>query len=455
MGNRGKPNVYLACVRTVTLAFTEKEPLTWNESPVVMRITGLVATLQIIGCASTPSAEPWQACIASPNEACVLGLAERSLDNIEEDQSWINAATEVALAQKAAGRDDQARSVLEEAQRRSNNIDDPTDRLDGLVDVAKTMSKTGAKDTARNVLMDAQPLLQRIADTESRWDRLGKLAAAISEAGFAREGLQLALGMPEGTPNQASFKARTLSEIAFQQMSQHGLDAGLGTLSGIDMGLPYYQSTIRSRMARTLLSEYANEAGRLAAEAEEIARAQKDGYFSAGALRQVARFEFDRGESTRGLELYVEAAKLAATAGTAQERARATSRVAAALADNREYPTAAQVVESAVLLAQEEQNEALRHWSFYEIAGSAAFCGDFNTAYRLLDEIPESTMLSGKSVKSAAQRDVAWGLVRHGRTREALGLANEMVSHREKAQALARIVRLMRNSAMPALPRYL
>ena len=415
----------------------------------MIRVIVLVVAGCLAACATTYSSR----CSDPHSEDCLLSLAEASLRDTMGPVDWVGAAGGLALGLCAADRKDSARAVLAEAQSRLSEIGEPTDRIDASLELSKAFRQCLVFDQARRLAQDSQGLTNTLEHDDTRWDRLGNVAAELAAMGDIAAALDIATSMSEVSPNQASFKARTLGNIAVHQ-AEHARfrDAGR-TLANITMGLVYYRATARTRIAN--LAPFERTSEEFAAEAERLARGQDNGYFSAGALRQVAAFEFGRGNKEKALKLFQEAAGLAGTAATPQERARATSRVATTLADYEQYESAAELVRRAELLAHHEASEHLRHWAYYEIAGAAAFAGDFQRALRLLDAIPASTRFGGKSVKSAAQRDVVWGLARHGRTEQALELAQRIVSPRERVQAYARVVRLLRTPQMPAHPRYL
>ena len=409
----------------------------------------------LVGCPVAPVADPWQACIAEPNESCLLDLAQASLEQIPAATDWISAAVELTFAQQAAGRAAEAGETLAQAVTLLERVPDSAQRVKSLIEVAEALGKAGSKNQVEVVLAQGESEVGALPDEQTRFDLVGKLAGLRAASGTTAAALATAQSMPTTTENLASFKARALSEIAQHQAKQGDWVATRATLDSITMGLPYFASTARTQIAELVSVGEADQVSDLVAESEAIARSQTDGYFVAGALRKLGELQAHWGRTDRALPLFRDAVEHAKRAATPQERARALARVVTALADAELLAQAKTVIPIALGIAREEESELLRHWAFYEIAGAASFSGDFETAREILVEIPVNANRSGKSLRSATQRDVAWGLARHGRLNEAIELLQTTEGLREQVQGLSRVVRLMRNPGMAALPRYL
>lgn len=393
--------------------------------------------------------------------ACVLTQANEELDRVEVDSDWITAAIEIAIALDAAGRQGEAAAILTGAEKRAATLDDAGQRSAALGQIGGALAGFGSRgavlrEAVLNVIADGEYHLGSVSDPRKHQDILGKLAVARALAHDEDAALAIAGRMPQSDDNLAALKARTLHDIAPIQAEHGDLDSAVETLAAIDMGLTYYRAASRSDVAKI-----AAEAGRidlaneLLNEADKIAREQNDGYFVAGALRHIAEAWAAMDDERRALAYFKDATDGARRAMAPQQQARALSRIATALADYGYYDEAKAVVPEAIDIAGTERSDDLRYWAYYEIAGAAAFAGDFDAAFGLLGEISPSVAFSGTGLKGAAQRDIAWGLARHGQLSKALATAHDIDAPRMRVQTLSRIARILSDPAMPALPRYL
>ena len=424
----------------------------------IASIAGLaVMALSVAACAPDQSMDkqPFAHCQAAPEPQCVIDAAAAALRRVPNDHEWVAAAVELATAMRATDRSDDALRLLHEAHGRAVGSGSAVDKAKSLAAVVNGFAASGDAEAVHGVIASGAEWLAHIEEENTHWDLTGKFAAAHAAISDADRALTIALEMPSSTYTLAAHKARTLNEIAVHQADNGLPDAALETIDDIDMGLVYYQSTVRSKVAALLSAERGDDIARLLAEAERIAHRQDDGYFVAGGLRMIGTFHAQQGNPNRALELFNAAAEHARHAGTRQEQARATSRVATALADGKQYRRANELANVAKGIADSEADDLLRYWAYYEVVGSAAFAGGFNLAAESLAAIPIEARMGNKSLRLAAQRDYIWGLARHGKLIEAFRLAGEMPSSREKVQALARMVRVMVDPEMPALPRYL
>ena len=428
--------------------------------PVAYTYVKYVALLALTACASPaedqapPVADSMR--VVDTRLAQVTSLATDTLATIESDNDWIQAATEIALALELAGRPRDAVDMLDRAATRAAALEDNVVRASAEALIIAALLDLGSDAAAAGNIANATRAAEAIDDDGKRWDALGKLAVLNARAGNIDAALTFAIGMPESDDNLASYKARTLHDIAPLQARENDIDAAVSTLSLMTMGLPYYRAAAASDVAIA-----ADAAGRsadaeaLLEEAAAIARGQTDGYFVAGALRHVAVAYSEIGDAPRASGFFAEALDASLSGASPQHRARAVSRAATSLADVGELEAAKSALPNAVDIARSETREPFQLWAFYEIAGSAAFAGDFEMAMELMEAVPPSFRFGANSLRAATERDVAWGLARHGRVDEAMALAVGIESPRESVQALSRIARVIDDPEMIALPRYL
>ena len=394
-------------------------------------------------------------CRQTPTAACVAAMARDALADIDADRDWVSGAAEVATAFFTIGETALARGLLQDARLRASALDDAGARAAALTDLAAALVMDGNADGLGDLLGAALQSAEAIEDRQKRWDTTGKLAVIYAEAGDISTGLAIAAGMPQADATLAAFKARTLHDIAPLQARAGGLEDALDTLASIDMGITYYQATVRTGVATIVTRNHPLVAANLLGEADTIARAQQDGYFVAGALRHVGAAYATMNMEHKSMVYFTAAAEGARRVESAQKKARAISRVATALADFRRFAEAAALIPEAVGVAATETADDMRLWAMYEISGAAAFAGEFEVALELLDAIPSSFEFFGKPLHAAAERDVAWGLARHARVQAAVAMAAGITAPRERVQALSRIARVLEVPDMRALPRYL
>ncbi len=395
-------------------------------------------------------------CVTEPTEACVLDLAMAAFSSVEGDRQRINAALELSLALTASGDRQAATKLLRAAGRQVSAMSAATDVVEARLDLAHGFLSAGDKNAGASQLAAAESVLDNVEDAHKRVDLGAKIAVAYVEVGQSTKGLRYAKGLPESDETFAAYKARALHDIAPILAKNGDLSGALATIEAITMGITYYQSVCRSDVGYLAsIDGSEDEAEELFEDAAAVARAQENGYFVAGALRQLADAEARLGRTASANANFQEAVVGARAAPSAQERARAISRIVTTMADNEMTANAAGLIAEALAIAATEGNAALRSWAHYEIAGAAAFAGLFDHAAEVLIEIPSDLEFAGVSLKSATQRDVAWGLARHRQTAGALELAATIVTARERTQAFSRIARAMADPAMRALPRYL
>ncbi len=390
-------------------------------------------------------------CTGDPSRECLLDAAAAALPAVAGRSDWIDAALELAAAEAGEA----GKSRLLEAAIRAGGEDDPVSRAGQLAAIAQASAKQGSGPLAADVAAAAERALSAVTDADKRADLLGKVLSARAEAAGAAALLPVVQAMPEDSDNQASFRARTLEQLA-TRLAAEDLSAALALLADMDSGLKYYQAVGYAHVA-TATAGHADRDELLDAieSGAKVARTLSEGYFVAGALREGAVAAHELGQMDLADRLFDEAVAATRTAGSRQQQARALSRVASELADTGRFEEARKLMPEALQTARQETSEQLRLWSFYEICGAAAFAGDFGLAREVLSEIPPDLLLFGRPLRAAAQRDLAWGLTRHGATAEAVQVVGEISSPRERVQALARMARLLADPSMVALPRYL
>ena len=395
-------------------------------------------------------------CAAEPTTRCVLDLAESAVESVDGDRQRIGATLELALALSAAGGSQAAIGKLNEVAEGLAAIGASAESVEARLDLANGYVAASAEESATVLLAAAEPELADIEDTHKRADLAAKIAVAYVEAGQVAKGLATANRLPATDDTFAAYKARALHDIAPALAANGEFDEALTTIESITMGITYYQSVVRSDVGYLALAGgRVVQADQLFAEARAIGLAQDNGYFVAGALRQLADAQARAGRADQANGNFEAAVVGARSAPTTQERARALSRIVTSMADNGSNEKADSLIRSAIEIADTEENPVLRAWAHYEIAGAAAFAGLFDTAIEVLGSIPVDLEFAGVSLKSATQRDIAWGFARHKQTTRAIKFAAGISTDRERAQAFARIVRAMADPRMRALPRYL
>ncbi|MEO0576741.1 MAG: hypothetical protein AAF004_14885 [Pseudomonadota bacterium] len=366
------------------------------------------------------------------------------------------AVADLARALVVDGTPDDARVLLDDAFVAASNTNDTYMRAVNFVEILQAQVDSAAHESAAARIDLALATAREVSDSKQRADLVAKAAVLYAKLGYIEAANTAVASIALVDASAASYKARAIHDIAPELAAQGDISAARELLKTMDFGLTYYKAAASAEVS--VFAFYTNDktsASALLSEAESIARAQENGYFIAGALRRIADAYFDTGRSERSADLMRDAIAGARVAPSLQEQARALSRIATTLADQREFADARSLVADAISLARRIDSPVLRGWCLYEIAGAAAFSGDNEAAQTLVSEIPHDLMLSGKSVRAAADRDVAWGLARHGNVQAALDHAALIARVRERVQALSRIHRVAIDPDMKALPRYL
>ena len=397
------------------------------------------------------------ACTATDVRAsCVLEAAHTELNAIETPFNWATSAAELAIAEDANGDAVAGLALMEAAFDRTAQIEDAKKQNTAMGDIALALSKLSASSQSVALATRIEARLAELEDVDKRADILGKLLTAHAVHGDAEQALARARAMPTESEAQQAYKDRTLREIAAQLAKAGDFDTALSVLPDMQGSFTYYRA-----VAHTDIAAHAIAAGELTLvpalleAAEGLSTQQDNGYFSAAILREIAYNQFEMGERDRALAFTERARATSRIANSAQEQSRSMSRIATRLADQGAYSDAVSIIEESITLSEMVERDLFKNFAHYEAAGAAAFAGEFDTARALVAGLPDTPFGSAASLQSAAQRDLAWGLVRHGQTEAGLALANAITSPREKIHALSRIARLLATPDMPALPRYL
>lgn len=390
------------------------------------------------------------------NIPCLIQDAEIALGKIEDHFDWATAAVELAIAKDAIGKTDQAWLLFNEAVKRASQIENKTQQETAASDISLALSKVNSSEEALPIINSLQSFADNVETPEKKQDINGKLSTAIALHGETSNALEKALNLPEGNPTLDSFKAKTLREVANQMAKKGEFTKAKEALTHITMGLTYYASMAHSDVAAQAINKGNNGlASELLTAGTIIARAQDNGYFVAGAIRDIGYAYAKKEEISKARDLFLEAQKGAQNANSFQEKARAMSRIATRMADAWQLSGTKQIIEKAIDLANQEEREVFKNFSYYEIAGSAAICGHFDIARSLIENIPDIAFSSTKSLKNSTLRDLAWGFAKHGNYKAAYETAHVIRTEREKVQTLSRIVRVMINKDMNAVARYL
>lgn len=411
----------------------------------------LIATL-LAGCQGRPAAAP---CSAPASADCAIARAEAALAKTEDAFSAASGAAELALALDAAGQSARAQALLTQAIEQASRIDSAQARGSARGEIMTALANLQRQPAARR-LRDA--LLEAAANDDD--DAQAKLRASATGVtarhDSAASGLEQALALPQDTPATANAKAIALRSIAKALAAKGDFAQARTAIDAITMSISYYQA-----MARTDVALLAVRAGKAAlaesllSEAGAIGRAQDNGYFIGAVLRDIAFVRHQQDESAVAMLLFEDAVMAARQAPKANERARATSRIATRLADAGLLEETDLLLEFALEDAAAVAAGPMQTYTRFEIAGAAAFSGDFALARNLAVTLPDEPFGAARSVAGAAQRDLAWGLARFGRVEEALATCSEIRSIREQVQAYSRVARILINPGARAHPRYL
>lgn len=387
--------------------------------------------------------------------ACVAQAAHQSLNELEGTDLWADAAIELARAYIAIGKTQPASDLLTQVLAQQDIAGDALTDLTLKTSVAQANADMGAYDKAEALMRSALIAAYALDEGAKKWDVVGKISSALAASSALDDALEVTSNMPEDDYATSAYKARTYREIAAIAAKNGDFEQANTILAYMTMGLPYYRATARTDIAMSAAKAGAPQwVEPLLDDAATLAAGFENGYFIAGALREVGEVYAYMGNQAAAMRFFNDALIAAKTAPSKQEQARAISRVSTGMSDYGYNEEAEKALSEALLIATGIESESLKNWSMYEIVGAMGFAGDIARAKSQLSDIPAIAFGSAKSLAAVTQRDVAWGMARSDR-RAALGFAAAIPTPRERVQALSRIARLIADPKMVALPRYL
>jgi len=293
--------------------------------------------------------------------------------------------------------------------------------------------------------------MNRLESGSAKTDIMCKLVTAMAVHNDPIKARQSALTLSDEGDTANAFRGRTQREIAAILAKEGDFEMAISMLNEITADFDYYKA-----IAHTDIMSIAARAGRhdivyeLKDGAEAIANSQKNPYYTAAILRDIAHSLIILGDNKMGMGYFDEALEAAGKAPKFQEKARSTSRIVTRLADVGKTGETFDILQGALTLAKQEESTFMQNFSIYEIAGSAAFSGHTDMSKTLIEEMPDTPFGSARSLKAAGQRDLAWGLVRMGNMKGGMEVAKSIIASREKVQTFSRIIRLLNNPKMRA-----
>lgn len=391
----------------------------------------------------------------SRSPTCALVHGRAALDQTDDNFAWVSGAGELAIAYDANKDNAKALNMLDAAITRSRAIVDDKQRGAGLAELMTALTQISPSDVAPALSQRILELSDTLDDAPRADIRAkGAIANAVHQRGDTA--LASAFALPQEESFEANYKAVAIRKIASLLAKRGDFEAAKSAIDALTMSIPYYQSMVRSDVAfYAFKTGRADMAEAILSSALPIAREQDNGYFIGAALRDIAFAYQSDGQADLASALFEEAQQAAAQADKPNEKARATSRIATRLADAGLYAQTRGVLDRAEALTDGIESEMFLGFSYYELAGSAAFCGEFELAMRIGGLVPDTPLSSTSSMRSASRRDLAWGLARFGRADEALIVCSEIEHNREKIQCFARVSRVISTPEQPAPPRYL
>jgi len=414
----------------------------------ILLILTLTVSTSFMACQPSPTSKPLTCTQADTSLPCLLKYTQAVLYETPDLFSWVSGASELAVAYDVTGHLEQSRTLITDAVEKTKAIEDMKQRGTALSEI---LTAIAALSKTENATIWIQDITFIATDLEGRAkaDVNGKMIVAKAIHNDKDTAHQEALKLPQTTDVEGYAKAVTLRKIANIFAKSGDLETAREAINSITMSIDYYKSMVRSDVAR-----HAYKTGNIS-EAEPIARSLDNGYFVGAALRDIG-YSYDVMQKFEVAQNYFsEALKATAISDKQNEKARATSRIATRLSDAGLSSQTPDILNQAAMFAHDIKIDAMKSYSYYEISGAAAMSGQFNLAKDWLKNVPDITMGSTSSIKNAAKRDLAWGLTRYGKTKEALEIVNSISTDREKLQALSRMIRVLKNPYMEALPRYL
>lgn len=425
--------------------------------------TGSALAAAIVGASMTASCAPTavqeQTVVCAQTDVtarCILQNADAVLATITDPFDWSTSAVELGIAKDSNGDRAGALALFQSALDMADMIEAPKRRVTAYGDIALGLSKLKRSASFMPLVEAVLAKAGAIENPDVKTDVVGKLATARAVHGDLGEARARALAMPTESDTQDAFRGRTQREIAGKFAKAGDFEGAISTIGDMTAAFTYYSAVARTDVAAIAVKSGREDlAGPLFADAAAIAALQDNGYFSGAILRDIGYGLVQIGEMERANDMFADALALTLTANSLQEQARSTSRLATRLADCGLAQRSGPILTEALGKARSVKSDVMRPYALYEIAGSAAFSGEFSLARRLIADLPETPFGSAASLKSAGMRDLAWGLARAGMPQDAIATANAIPSKREKVHALGRLVRLKNSPEMDALPRYL
>jgi len=422
-------------------------------------IAALILVVFSTGLASCTLPETSQAqskCVEqSTSVNCILDTASTGLVNIDDAFAKSSSMAELAVAYSSANNLKKAAELIERARIEANNIEDDKSRVKAISEIAVALSDMKTDKSWVPVLDSLISKNKTRADANMRTDILAKSLTAKAVHGDAASVLDELIKLPQATNLQENSKAIALQKTASTLAKKGNFEAATEAIREITMSISYYQAISRTSVAAHAARADNHELARsLLLEAEPIANEQENGYFGGAIFRDIAFGYAALDDAEQSSKFHKKAKQLARAATKQNEKARAMSRIATKQADRGDTSEANSILMEASQLADQIESNMFLGYSYYEIVGSAAISGEFTLAEKWLDKVPDTPLASTASLKSAAQRDIAWGLARYGKSQKALEVANAIATPREKVQALSRMVRVLNDPKMQALPRY-
>jgi len=403
-----------------------------------LQLISLILTLTVsasfVACQPSPTSTPLTCTRTDISLPCLLKYTQTVL-----------GASELAVAYDVTGHLEQSRALITDAVEKAKTIEDIKQRGTALSEI---LTAIAALSKTENTSIWIQDIAFIAADLEGRAkaDINGKMIVAKAIHNDKKTAHQEALKLPQVTDVEGYAKAVTLRKIANIFAKSGDLETAREAINSITMSIDYYKSMVRSDVAR-----HAYKAGDISTaetllnEADPIARSLDNGYFSGAALRDIGysyevmqKFEISQ-------NYFSESIKATAISDKPNEKARSTSRIATRLSDAGLSSQTPDILVQAAMFADEIKIDTMKSYSYYEISGAAAMSGQFNLAKDWLKYVPDIAMGSTSSIRNAAKRDLAWGLTRYGKTKEALEIVNSISTDREKLQALSRMIRVLKN----------
>ncbi|MEE2705127.1 MAG: hypothetical protein VX397_03305 [Pseudomonadota bacterium] len=393
----------------------------------------------------------------SKRQSCLMDWALKILREIQAPEQIIIPSIEIAKAYSIIKEKKKSDDILERAYKFSQKIDKNETRLTFYSEIINSyeINKFNQKkilDLIEKGLIE----VKKIQNEEIKSKIISNFSLSLSKLKLYKRSLSTLNSIPNKSELTNFFKAQTLRKISLVQATNGDLEFSLKTVELIKMGLPYYQAVALSDISPLFFQEnFLDKSISILKEAEKISNTQENGYYKSAIQRDIAKAYAILKQNDISKLFYKLAILSAKTAQSNQEISRALSRIATDTNFSGFNNLTQEIIKDAINYAKNEQNRILRIYSFYEIAGSAAFSGDFGIALSLLKNIPDIPYKSSKSIRSSTQRDIAWGYAKNKQYNQAIRIIEQIKTKKEKIQAITRIVILLEDFGMEAFPRYL